>query len=98
MLLIYLGRRGYHLERDYKNDPSFGVNVLKRLVAASEDEEKFLNNVKSIGATHILMRVDLVDRFLKLNYSEDVVKRFIDNVNEHWKLLYKEDFYAVWQI
>ncbi len=95
---IYLGRRGYYLEREYRNDPSFGVNVLRRLAAASEDEFEFVRAVKSLGATHIFMRTDLADRFMQVNYKKEEIVRFLNMVKKHWKLLYNHKGYAVWRI
>ena len=95
---MYLGRRGYYLEREYKNDTSFGVNVIRKLVAGSGSENEFLEAMKPLGATHIFMRTDLVDRFMQVNYTKEEIVQFMNMVRRHWKLLYNKDSYAVWGI
>ncbi len=95
---IYLGRRGYYLERKYKNDPSFGVSVIRRLVKNAGSEEAFIREVDSLNVTHIFMRIDLADRYLRLNYSDEEISRFRDKVGKYWKLLYYKNGHAVWQV
>ena len=95
---IYLGRRGYYLERDYKNDTSFGVKVIRKLVSASVDDEEFLKAINSLGATHILMRTDLVDRFLQINYTRKEVVRFMNMAKKYLKLQYNQNKYTVWEL
>ncbi len=40
---MFLGRRGYYLDRAYKNERSFGRSALKHMVESSVSEEKFKN-------------------------------------------------------
>ena len=95
---IYFGRRGYYLERDYMNHPSFGTNVLKKWVSVSKDEEKFLQMTDALGATHIAMRTDLAEAYLNTNYSVEEVTRFISLAKKHWQMLYNVNNYSVWEI
>jgi len=46
---LFLGRRGYYLERDYKNDSSFGKSIIRHMVNSSEDEEKFVEYIRSMN-------------------------------------------------
>ena len=95
---IYLGRRGFYLERNYRNDPSFGTEVLRRLAESSISDDNFLKETLSLCTTHILMRTDLVDRFLQLNYSKEEIARLLNMVKKHWKQLYFKNGFAVWEI
>jgi hypothetical protein len=95
---IYLGRRGYYLEREYRNDPSFGTKIISRLVNSSTNEKEFLNTGKAIGATHIFLRTDLTDQFLRVNFSPEQIDQFIGCANKYWKVLYNKDGFAVWEL
>jgi len=95
---MFLGRRGYYLNRNYKNEPSFGMNTLRQMVNNSDNEKRFKKYVRSMGVTHILMRVDLVNNFLKDNFSRDNIKRFLRLEKKYWKKVYEKNGYAVWDI
>jgi hypothetical protein len=95
---MFLGRRGYYLDKAYKNEPSFGRNALKHMVNRSDSEEKFKEYVMSLEVTHILMRTDLVNKFLQDNFSQEEVRRFINLQKKYWKNIYKHRDYTVWEI
>jgi len=95
---LFLGRRGYYLERDYKNDSSFGMSIIRHMVNSSEDEENFMEYIGSMNVTHILMRTDLVNRYLQDNFSKKEIKRFSNLVRKYWKKVYENNRYAVWDI
>jgi hypothetical protein len=95
---MFLGRRGYYLERAYRNEPSFGMNTINQMVNSSTHPEKFVEYIRSMDVTHILMRTELFDNYLKNNFSEKKIKRFMGLVKKHWKLLYEYNGYAVWAL
>ena len=47
------------------------------MVNSSIDEEKFVEYIRSMRVTHILMRTDLVNKYLKDNFSKDNINRFL---------------------
>ena len=95
---MFLGRRGYYLDRAYKNEPSFGRSALNHMVDSSVSEEKFKRFMKSMGVTHILMRSDLVDRYLQDNFATEEIRRFIERSKKCWKPVYEHNGYAVWDV
>jgi len=95
---MFLGSRGYYLNRKYKNESSFGMSTIKHLVNSSVDEEKFVEYIRSMNVTHILMRTDLVDNYLQDNFSKKEVKRILQLVSKYWKKVYENNGYAVWDI
>jgi hypothetical protein len=95
---MFLGRRGYYLNRNYKNDPSFGMNTIRQMVKSSTHEIKFAEYVRSMNVTHILMRTDLVNNFLRDNFSKEEIKQFINLENKFWEKVYENNGYAVWDI
>ncbi len=98
ILTIFLGRRGYYLDRLYRNDSSFGRNVIRNMISHSASEEEFKAFLRGMDFTHILMRTDLVDDFVKNNFATDEIERFMNLVNKNWKLVFRQNGYAVWDI
>jgi len=95
---MFLGRRGYYLKRNYKNEPLFGMNTIRQMVNSSIDEEKFMEYIRSMNVTHILMRTELVDNYLKDNFSQEEIKRFSNLKKIFWKKVYEKNLYAIWDI
>ena len=95
---MFLGRRGYYLNRKYKNEPSFGMNTIRQMVINSANGETFDNYIRSMNVTHILVRSDLFYRFLHDNFSKAEIKRFLNLFNKRLTKLYDKNGYAVWDI
>jgi len=95
---MFLGQRGYYLNRKYKNEPSFGMNTIRQMVINSANGETFDNCIRSMNVTHILVRSDLFYRFLHDNFSKAEIKRFLNLVNKRWTKLYDNNGYTVWDI
>jgi len=95
---MFLGRRGYYLDKTYKNDTSFGMSTIRHMVTSSKDEEKFKDFLRSMDVTHILMRTDLVYNYLNDNFSIEEINRFMNLVKKYWKLLYESNGHSVWDI
>jgi hypothetical protein len=95
---MFLGRRGYYLDRTYKNEPSFGMNTISHMVTISAKEEKFKEYIQSMDVTHILMRTDLVDRYLQDNYSKEEIIRFSNLASKYWEKIYENSRYVVWNV
>jgi len=95
---MFLGRRGYYLDKNYKNEPSFGMNTLKLMIKSSSSSEKFVKYIQSLNITHIMMRTKLVENYLKDNFSSDKIRRFMRLTKKFWKPVYECNGYAVWDI
>jgi hypothetical protein len=95
---MFLGRRGYYLNREYKNESSFGMNTIRQMVINSANGEAFDNCIRSMNVTHILVRSDLFYRFLHDNFSKAEIKRFLNLINKRWTKLYDNNGYTVWDI
>jgi len=95
---MFLGRRGYYLDRAYQNEPSFGMSTIRHMVSISTDKEKFVEYIRSMDVTHILMRTDLFEKFLHDNFSKEEIERFLNLFNKYWVKLYEDNGHAVWEI
>ena len=95
---MFLGRRGYYLEREYKNETSFGKNTLNHMVNISKNEDKFNRYIHSLDVSHIFMHSVLVDRYLQDNFSQKEILRLMALVRKHWKNIYTCKEYSVWDV
>jgi hypothetical protein len=95
---MFLGRRGYYLDRAYENESSFGMSTIRHMVNSSNDEKEFVEYVRSMGVTHILMRTDLGNKYLKDNFSKDNINRFLTLEKKYWKKVYENNGYTIWDI
>jgi hypothetical protein len=95
---ILYGRRGYYFDREYRNEPNFGTATLGEWVKQSRDVKKFKEAVDSMNITHVVMRTDLTDQYLRTNFPEADIRRFMQIVNSQWKLIYKKNNFAVWDV
>jgi len=95
---MFLGRRGYYLDKIYKNEPSFGMSTIRYMVNSSTDEEKFTEYIRSMNVTHILMRTDLFDKFLRDNFSKEDIIRFLNLFKKCCKMIYENNEYSVWNV
>jgi hypothetical protein len=95
---MFLGRRGYYLERIYKNEASFGMNTINQMINNSVTEDSFKEFIRSMQVTHILMQTDLVDNYLKNNFSQKEIKRLMNLARKHWHRVYENNGYTVWDI
>jgi hypothetical protein len=97
IFLMFLGRRGYYLNRPYYHERSFGMNTINNMVKASADKQDFQAYLQSLDCTHILMRTNLVNKYLHDNFPEKTIICFLDIMKEYWKPVYESNGYAVWE-
>ena len=95
---MFLGRRGYYLERAYQNEPSFGMSTLRNLVKCSNNEKQFVKTIRSMNSTHILMQSDLFHKFLRDNFLKEDIIRFMNLVNKYWSKIFEKNGYSVWAV
>ncbi len=98
IFLMFLGRRGYYLNRPYFYERSFGMNTISGMVKASADKQDFQAYLQSLDCTHILMRTELVNKYLHDNFPEKTIFRFLHLVKECWKPVYESNGYAVMEV
>ena len=96
--LMFLGGRGYYLNRAYRHESSSGMNTLSKMVNSSKSTAELREFLGGMGTTHILMRTDLVAKYLHNKFSEEEIRCFMNLVSESCKQVYKDKRYAVWDI
>ena len=74
------------------------MSTIRYMVNSSNGEDEFMRYISSMNATHILMRTNLVDKYLKDNFQQKEIKRFLKLVKKYWKKVYDNNGYIVWDI
>ncbi len=97
LFTFFLGRRGYYLDRAYRNEPSFGRARLKAMVDSAGDEEAFQQAVDAMEATHLLVREDLWNLYLKDNFTESQISRFAGRFAKSFVPVYEKGGYLVYE-
>lgn len=96
--LIFLAGRGYYLDRNYEDDPNMGMGFISSLVSNSNDYKTFQSYVHSLGYTYLLVRIDLLHKFLQDNYSNETVTRFLQQMRSSTEMIYSANGYAVYRV
>jgi len=96
-LFLFMGDRGYYCNREYVFDVVANRSLLHQLVKMSRKPEQILQGLRSKGITHMLIRYDIFDRWVKDedNFSirdQELLARFFER---HVKLLYFKWGYGV---
>jgi hypothetical protein len=96
--LLFLGRRGYYCERDYFHDagelPAFLIGAIRK----AKDPQDIGQILNSKNITHLMIREDLLTRFLSENLTEARGRLWNDFATTRLKLLFRERGYAVYEI
>jgi len=97
ILFLFMGDRGYYCDREYVFDVVANRSLLHQLVKMSRKPEQILQGLRSKGITHMLIRYDIFDRWVKDedNFSirdQELLARFFER---HVKLLYFKWGYGV---
>jgi hypothetical protein len=98
IFFFYLGNRGYYCDRDYLFDMQKGVSTFWEIVKRTNSSEEVLTELKKMGATHLLIRYDIFDRWVKTDFEDrerTIVSQFF---KKYVKLLYFKWGYGVYRL
>jgi hypothetical protein len=96
--LLFIGRRGYYCEREYFHDggdlPWFLVSVIQSAQGPAEVE----GMLKRAGITHLMVRPDLLARYLVNNLPPAKITLWNDFAMRRLSLDFQEHGYALYQL
>ncbi len=93
--MMFLGRRSYYLDRDYRYDGSQGMEVINQLACISADGQAVRKRLLDLECTHLLIRTDLFIKYLSDSYDEEVRSRVLRAVASQTSIVYEADGYAI---
>lgn len=96
--LLFLARRGYYLDRIYEDDATYGMDVMRGLAANAGEDGSFRKYLDSLGCTHLLMRMDLSNQFLRDNYPPETIDRLLRLLDRETEMIFHADGHAVYRL
>jgi hypothetical protein len=96
--LLFIGRRGYYCERDYVHDGGELPGLLLSAIQSAKDSSEIAKTLQREGITHLMVREDLLVRFLNNNLSPDRQVAWNGFVAEHLHARFRDRGYALYQL
>jgi hypothetical protein len=96
--LLFIGRRAYYCERDYFHDGGDLPGYLLGAVRAAENTDQIAQALKRKEITHLMVREDLLSRFLTNNLSRNQSTLWNEFAMNRLRLLFRDGRHAVYQL
>ncbi|MDF1591306.1 MAG: phospholipid carrier-dependent glycosyltransferase [Desulfobacterales bacterium] len=94
ILSIFLGNRIYHSDKIMISDPNVFLGAVKK----SDSPQEISIDLRKIGLTHLIIRMDLFESWIDNNFSEkkkELIKLFF---KENMQLLYYKNGYGLYEV
>jgi hypothetical protein len=95
---IFMGRRVYYCVRDYFHDPGDLAWSLVRMIQEAQNENGVKTKLEEKGLTHLLVRHELLQGFLRNNLSSEKQKLWDSFVALHLRGLFRDQRYSLYQV
>jgi hypothetical protein len=96
--LLFMGRRGYYCEREYFHDGGELPGFLLRAIQSAKEPVDVARRLKALRLTHLLVRDELLIRFLRDNLQPAQQRLWDAFTANHLKTLFRERGYSVLQL
>ena len=96
--LLFVGRRGYYCEREYFHDGGELPGFLLRAIQSAKEPADVARRLKARPLTHLLVRDELLIRFLRDNLDPAQQRLWDAFANHHLKSLFRDRGYSVLQL
>jgi len=94
ILGLFLGKRGYYSQRKI----IFNAPLLKDLVARHAQSQQVSKVLRSMGITHLMLKQDLLERWVTDNFNPTEMKTLQMLINDHLNLLYGYRGYFLYEL
>ena len=95
---LFVGRRVYYCERDYFHDDGDNPWILLRMIQGAREGNDIQVKLRERGLTHLLVREELLGRFLVNNLTPEQWKIWRSFAGDHLMGLFHSKGYSVYQI
>lgn len=94
--LLFVGRRAYYCDRDYFHDGGELPGLLLSAIQTAKEPGQIANALKAKGITHLMIREDLLARFLRHNLNASQGTLWNTFVSQHLQLHFRDRGYALY--
>jgi len=94
--LLFVGRRAYYCDRDYFHDGGELPGLLLSAIQTAKEPGQIANALKAKGITHLMIREDLLARFLRNNLNASQGTLWNAFVSQHLQLRFRDRGYALY--
>lgn len=96
--LVFLAGRGYYLDRIYDEGDAYGIGDTRGLAANAGEEKSFRQYLDSLGCTHLLIRMDLFNKFLRDNYPQETIDRLLLLLDKETEIIYQANGFSIYRL
>jgi 4-amino-4-deoxy-L-arabinose transferase-like glycosyltransferase len=96
--LLFVGRRGYYCERDYFHDAGELPALLQASIASASKPVQIEQTLKRFGITHLMVRTDLLARYLVENLSPAQIALWNEFAQNRLSLNFHDRGYALYRL
>jgi hypothetical protein len=96
--LLFAGRRAYHCEREYFHDGGELPGFLLEAIRSATEPEDIVRRLRTRQLTHLLVRDDLLIRFLRDNLDLGKQRLWDVFARRHTHSLFRQQGYSVLQL
>jgi hypothetical protein len=96
--LLFAGRRAYHCAREYFHDGGELPGFLLEAIRSAKEPADIARRIKTRQLTHLLVRDDLLIRFLRDNLDPDQKRLWDAFASHHIHSLFRQQGYSVLQL
>ena len=98
VILIFGANRCYYLDRDYRHAGFYSGELLRPILDRAITGHDILKGFKELGATHIITRDRLLDRFINDNWPAEKAACWHDFEQNEWQKLFSANGYSVYRL
>jgi|WetSurMetagenome_2_1015567.scaffolds.fasta_scaffold01831_7 hypothetical protein len=92
--LIFLGNRGYYLDRTYL----YGEEILSRLIKGASAPARIMRGLKAERITHLLIHDRIFSKWLDYNFTGEEKEVLLNFFKSHTERVFHEDGFSIFSI
>lgn len=96
--LLFVGRRAYYCQRNYFHDGGDLPGYLLAAIRNAKDIEQLNQSLRQKQLTHLMVREDLLSRFLGTNLTAEQAHLWNDYAASRLRLKFREHGHAVYEL
>ncbi len=95
ILFVFIGSRNYYCDRQFIFDNSYNRSMLRWILNRSDSPEDIARALRKNGITHLLIRYDVFDPWVRTNFTSEKRKMLGNFFKKYVELIYAKWGYGV---